>query len=167
MAKRKSRKSKQFDMNRGLLAVLMSIVTSLFMILALVLESGLLFAVSALSTLATIAAVKAAKQKAKNDRARKTALPKPPRVPPSVKPKSTPTPPQPTGSTITCTETGKPTEQCPCASRHVVSAEGAKRYGGPVGRPIGRKAKEPKVPTTSRAKPIQPGYAVQKQKQEL
>ncbi len=152
MTKRKSRK-KQFNLNRGLIAVVLSIVTTVLLIVALVLESGLVFAATGLSTLATVAAVQAARKKEENDGKRKAAMPaKPPRVPASVKKPAPKEQTEPaTGGVITCTETGKPIDDCSCATRHVATEDGAKRYGGPVGRPLGIKTKEKRARTTSRA----------------
>lgn len=66
-----------------------------------------------------------------------------------------------------CTRTGQPIDQCSCSARHVASQAGVQRYkqAKRVGDPIGGKApaprqskvstvKEPRVPTTNRAKPI-------------
>lgn len=48
--------------------------------------------------------------------------------------------PVPGGSGVPrCTETRQPIDQCGCARRHVATADGAKRYGLPVGAPLGKK----------------------------
>lgn len=71
-----------------------------------------------------------------------------------------------------CTRTGKPIDQCGCATRHVASAAGVRRYkqakriGDPLGgavkpstakAPAAKKPQQPKVPTTNNAKPIPVG----------
>lgn len=69
------------------------------------------------------------------------------------------------GSNVKCTKTGRPTDQCPCREKHVITSRGAQRFKLAVGAPIpgtngSKKApkvntmKEPKVPTTNHAKPI-------------
>lgn len=170
MSKRKARKKKkqQFDIGRGLLPVLLSIITLTFTVFALVLESGLLWAVTGLSTVATAAAIKAAQKKAANDKKRKQQLPKtPPKTPTRLRTKPAQEPAEESVSSggVKCTNTGKPIEgdgRCTCATRHVATQAGVKTFGGPIGRPIGKKAKEPRVPTTSRAKPVPAGDAMQK-----
>jgi hypothetical protein len=42
----------------------------------------------------------------------------------------------PSGPVIRCKATAKPIDVCSCARRHVRSADGAQRYGLPVGSPI-------------------------------
>jgi hypothetical protein len=118
---------------------------------------------------ATAAAIKAAQKKAADDKRRKQEMPKaPPKAPTRLRVKPVQEPAEETvsaGGVVKCTNTGKPIEgegRCTCATRHVATQAGVKTFGGPIGRPIGKKAKEPRVPTTSRAKPIPAGYAMQK-----
>jgi hypothetical protein len=40
---------------------------------------------------------------------------------------------------VKCTATQKPTDECDCASRHVTSEAGERRYGLPMGSPLGRR----------------------------
>lgn len=50
-----------------------------------------------------------------------------------------------------CTETERPVAECDCASRHVATAEGARRYGLPIGSPMGKRARKGKPsPTVQR-----------------
>lgn len=148
--------------NRGLIAVLLSIVTLVLLVVALLAESVLLYTVSALSGLVAVAQVKAAQQEAKREKSRK--MPRTPAAqgsaPRATRAQKTAEPTS--GAVVKCTQTGKPIDECGCATRHVATADGAKRYGLQVGAPMGRKAKEPKVPTTSRAKPMPPGYAMRR-----
>lgn len=135
--------------NRGLIAVLLSILTLAVLVAALVTEAGLSWAVVGASSLATAGAVRAQRQEAERERTRKL----PPR-----KPAGTSTPrsngprtaaPVP-GAVVKCTQTGQPIGDCPCATRHVATSVGASRYGRPVGTPMGRKKREPKVHATHR-----------------
>ncbi len=150
--------------NRSLLAVVLGIVTSVLLLVALLLEAGLSWALVGVSALATAGAVRVARADA--ERERRAAAPRTRRRPAqqssATRAKPGAAAPSAPGLVVACTQTGKPIDDCGCASRHVATADGAKRYGLPVGSPMGRKAKEPKVPTTSRAKPVPPGYAMRK-----
>lgn len=148
---RKKRKPR-FSLDRGLVSVLLSILSLSLLGVALIAESFLLLAVTALSSLATVAQIRWSQKRAQDELRKKSARP--------PKPKGTRRPTQPTpgdgpaagpvtnGAPVKCAETGRLIESCECASRHVATAEGARRYGLPVGSPIGRRAKKPKTPTT-------------------
>jgi hypothetical protein len=77
---------------------------------------------------------------------------------------------QPGTSGVICTQTGVPVEKCTAGHKHAMTAEGvrrfkqAKRIGDPYGKATPKVATakptstpEPRVPTTSRAKPIPVG----------
>jgi len=170
MAKRKARKKKQqFDLNRNLFEVLFSIIGAVLLVVALFVEFGVQLTAAGLSSLATAATVYAVRKRRENAQKRKVVMPKaPPKAPTRLRAKPAPEPAEETagsGGVVKCTNTGKPIEgdgRCTCATRHVATQAGVKTFGGPIGRPIGKKAKEPRVPTTSRAKPIPAGYAMQK-----
>lgn len=48
----------------------------------------------------------------------------------------------PSGPVVLCTATRTPIDKCGCARRHVATDDGAKRYGRPIGSPLGVR-KEP------------------------
>lgn len=156
MAKSRSRKRKsplsRLKPSRGLVSVLLSILTLVLLGVALVVESFLLGAVSALSALATVLQVRLSQQRAEAEA--KKAAARPPKRPPRTraatprKPDETPATPGASSGPVMCTETGKVVDDCPCASRHVASPEGARRYGLPVGSPLGRRSKAGKVAGT-------------------
>lgn len=154
MAKPKKRgKTKpRFSLDRGLVSVVLSILSLTVLGAALITESLLLLVVSALSALATVAQVRWSQQRAKEDLRKAAARPK-------SRPKTTTKPTQPTsepkpaeaasnGGVVLCTETGKPIDSCGCASRHVATADGARRYGLSVGSPMGRRAKKERPAAT-------------------
>lgn len=153
--RRKSRRGK-FDLSRGLVSVLLSIVSAVVLIAALITEAGLLYALSGLSTLATVAHVQWSRRRAENQKKRRSA--RPPRRPaPTMPRRRTPAPdeegadqPRPAGPVV-CTETGRGIDECDCASRHVATPEGARRYGLEVGAPMGRrKRQQAREPATKR-----------------
>ncbi|MGL5910162.1 MAG: hypothetical protein ACRCZP_09175, partial [Phycicoccus sp.] len=56
------------------------------------------------------------------------------------------------GGVVKCTETGRPIADCDCGySRHVATADGAKRYGLSVGAPMGRRKKTGRESATRKA----------------
>lgn len=148
MAKPKPRKparrKPKFSLDRGLISVVMSILSLTVLGAALITESLLWLVVSALSALATAAQVRWSQQRARED-LRKAATRRPPRprgttkpAPPKPDPEA---PATPAAGGVVCTETGRDVTACECASRHVATADGARRYGLPVGSPMGRRAK--------------------------
>lgn len=150
--KRPSKKGLAAHLERGLLSVVLSIVSLLLMVLALATESLLLMAVTGLSVLATAAQIQMARKRAEHDR-RKAAT-RPPRKPAAPRRSSAETPadkarPQAAANgVVLCTETKKPIDVCECASRHVATTDGARRYGLAVGAPMGRRAKQRKPSMT-------------------
>lgn len=129
-------------------SVLLGVVAVLALLAGVILESFLYYLVMALSGLGALAIRRAqmmARQRhqAPPPRARPTgAGPRPPKpAAGSEGPAASSGPPK-------CTETGQPVGECDCASRHVATAEGARRYGVPVGSPIGRRKKAPKPQAT-------------------
>jgi hypothetical protein len=81
---------------------------------------------------------------------------------------------QPGTAAVICTQTGVPTDKCTASHKHAMTAAGVARYrkkygtkkiGDPYGGGVTRKpakpkaktTKEPRVPTTSNAKPYRPG----------
>jgi predicted lipid-binding transport protein (Tim44 family) len=152
MARRpvKRKKGLAAHLERGLLSVVLSIVSLLFLIAALVTESILLMLVTGLSVLATAAQVRMAAKR--REQQQKKAAAKMPRTPrPAPKPQSGPqkaTAERVPAGQIVCTETGKPIDDCDCATRHVATSDGAHRYGLPIGSPIGKKKKSKKPSMT-------------------
>ncbi len=148
--KGRGRKRKGFDLSRPLFSVVLSIVSLAFLGAALITESVLLLAVTGLSVLATVAQVQMARKRAEQQR-KKAAMPLRVRKPRKPAGATRPTPAAadaPAGGLISCTETGQDIESCGCASRHVATAEGARRYGLRVGSPIGKRQKAGKPPMT-------------------
>lgn len=150
---RKRRKSKsRFSLDRGLVSVVLSIVSLTVLGTALIAESALLLVVSGLSALATVLQVRWSQQRARAELKKEAAKPRARRskpnaaAPPAEKP--TTGPGAAGGGLVLCTDTSKPVESCECASRHVATAEGARRYGLPVGSPMGRRAKKDRPVTT-------------------
>lgn len=151
--RRRGRRKSRFSPSRGLVSVLLSIVTLAVLGAALITESILLLVVSALSSLATAAQIRWSQKRAENELRTASA----PRVRPKTS-KPRPTTPkaegepaaQPVtgGAVVLCTESGRPVSECECASRHVATADGAKRYGLPIGSPMGRRAKKSRTPAT-------------------
>lgn len=145
-SKRRRKKSRrgQFDLSRGLVSVLLSIVSLVVLVAALITEAGLLYALSGLSSVATMAHVRWSRQRAAGKKKRAAARPPRKRAPTMPRRRDEPEePPAAAGGLVMCTETGRAIDECDCASRHVATAQGARRYGLPVGSPMGRRTKKP------------------------
>lgn len=160
MAKSKGRgkrkKKSPFSLDRGLVSVLLSIVTLALLGTALITESILLLVVSALSGLATAAQIRWSQKRTENDLRKAAARPraKTTRTPRPAPPESDGEPvgeAVPNGGAVMCTDTGRPVSDCDCASRHVATTDGAHRYGLPVGSPMGRRKKAAKPAGTVRS----------------
>lgn len=152
---RGKRKKSPFSLDRGLVSVLLSIVTLVLLGTALITESILLLVVSALSGLATAAQIRWSQKRAENDLRKAASRPKAKttRIPRSAAPKTEGEPvgeAAPNGGAVMCTETGRPVSDCDCASRHVATTDGARRYGLRVGSPMGRRKKAAKPAGTVR-----------------
>lgn len=140
-------------LERGLLSVILSIVSLLFMVAALITESFLLMLVTGLSVLATAAQVRMVRKRQEQQR-RKQAARMPPR--PRAAPREHTGPRKATAEhvpvgVVLCTDTSKPIEgdnKCECASRHVATVDGTCRYGLPIGAPIGKRKKKSKPSMT-------------------
>lgn len=156
--KRKPRapgKQKKGRKHQTALSILLSIAALSFLAVGLVAESLLYYLVAATFGLAVVAQRRAMSMEMRMaDRSRGQVIPPKPR---KARPGS-PTADRakkmreeaaaartagaqdktPTGP-VKCTSSGKPVDDCDCASRHVASADGARRYGLPVGSPLGRK----------------------------
>lgn len=147
----KKRPTRQRRKHQTALSVLLSIAALTFLAVGLVAESLLYYLVAATFGLAVVAQRRAMEMRMA-DRSRGQV------IPPKKPQKARPGPPTadrakkmreeaaaaqtagaaPTGP-VKCTSSGKPVDDCDCASRHVASADGARRYGLPVGSPLGRK----------------------------
>lgn len=150
--KKRGKPKPRFSIDRGIVSVVLSILSLTVLGAALITESLLLLVVSALSALATVAQVRWSQQRAKEDLRKAAARPKS-RPKATTKPapsSSEPKPAEPVsnGGVVLCTETGSKVDDCRCASRHVATAEGARRYGLPVGSPMGRRAKKERPAAT-------------------
>lgn len=150
---RKRKPKSRFSLDRGLVSVVMSILSLTLLGAALITESLLLLVVTALSALATALQVRWAQRRAADEVRKQTARPRS-RPKPTTKPTPPPSDsesspgPAPAGGAVLCTDTAKRIEECGCASRHVASAEGARRYGLPIGSPMGRRAKKERPAAT-------------------
>lgn len=150
--KRKRGKRKLSPNARRTLAILFAIASLACMVIGLLTESLLWYLVMALSAGATLAQRRALQMQAEQAQERRAGRPTgPPRArpttgaaPPTAEPQQTPS------GSVLCTETGKPIDQCGCASRHVATAEGSKRYGLPVGSPMGKRSKTKKPSATTK-----------------
>lgn len=117
------------------------------LVTGLLLENLLFFLASALSGLGALAVRRAVQlEKERQQRGPKVTMPPPSSRPrePTPKPGAASASP-PANGPVLCTESKKPIDgvgKCDCASRHVATEEGARRYGRPVGTPLGRKSKQ-------------------------
>ncbi len=159
MAKPKTRGKRNsksaFSLDRGLVSVLLSIVTLVLLGTALITESILLLVVSALSGLATAAQIRWSQKRTENDLRKAATRPRPKtaRTPRPSAPKASGEPTGeavPSGGAVMCTDTGREISGCDCATRHVATTEGAQRFGLPVGSPMGRRKKAAKPAGTVR-----------------
>lgn len=145
--------------SRGLVSVILSIVSLALLGTALIAESVLLLVVSGLSALATVLQVRRTQQRAQAELKKAAAKPRARRprpaakTAPAEKPEGDTAEPTTTGGRVVlCTETGRPTEgdqKCDCASRHITSSEGVDYFGRPLGSPLGRRKKTTKSAMTS------------------
>lgn len=143
-------------LERGLLSVVLSIVSLLLMIVALATESLLLMLVTGLSIVATVAQVRMVRKRQEQQR-RKAAAKMPPRPRPAPKEQTGPrkaTAEQVPVGVVLCADTSKPIEgenKCECASRHVATQAGVETFGLPLGSPLGKKKKSKRPSSTVRA----------------
>lgn len=130
-------------------SVLLALVAVVSLVLGLVLESALYYLVVAIAGLGALAMRRAAQMERERQKAPPRARPTSggPKTPP---PSAASTPP-PAGGVVKCTETSRPIADCDCASRHVASSDGARRYGLPVGSPMGRRKKTEKPSGTTKS----------------
>lgn len=151
MAKRPVRKKGlKAHLDRPLLSVLLSIVSLTFMVSFLVTETLLMALATGLSVVATAAQVRMMRKRQEQQR-RKAAAKMPPRPRPAPKEQTGPrkaTAEQVPVGVVLCTDTAKPIDDCDCATRHVATRDGARRYGLDVGSPMGRKKKSKKPSMT-------------------
>lgn len=136
---------------RNLLSLALSSAAAALLVAGLVTESLLYYVATALMSLASLAEIRAWRMQMRMDDRRKGQTIPPRRKRPTGPATSSPggqaraaeSGPGPTGTRqdgpVRCTETNEPTDKCDCASRHVVTEDGARRYGLPVGSPIGRR----------------------------
>jgi hypothetical protein len=131
---------------RGLLAVVWGVIALVFTIVGLALQVGLMFVAA---VFAALAGVMSAFADFGPDGPHGPRGPGPgPATGRSPQPRgSAARPPAgrssvPAGSAVRCTATRKPIDRCGCARRHVATPDGARRYGQPVGSPLG-KARKP------------------------
>lgn len=136
------------------LSIALAVAGVLALTIGLLAENALYFLATALSGLGSLAVARARlleRQRQQQQAARRPTVSKPaarphPGRPPAAEPE------QPQGGVVRCTETGTPIGDCDCASRHVATAEGAGRYGRPVGSPMGRRTKPPAGTTKTTAR---------------
>ena len=132
----------------GVLAsIALGIAAVVMLLLGVILESFLYYLVSALAGLGTLAIRRA--QQIQRERAARPPRPVPGSGPrPSSPPPNSGPKPAPAGSSVKCTETGKPIDVCSLHSRHVATSEGVETFGRPLGSPIGRRRKRDKPGST-------------------
>lgn len=148
----KKRSTARRRKHQTLLSVLLSVAALSFLAVGLVAESLLYYLVAATFAVATVAQRRAmAMEMRMADRSRGQTVPPPRKAragsPTAARAKamreeataarnagasSTP-------AVVKCTSSSKPVDDCDCASRHVTSEAGVRRYGLPLGSPLGRK----------------------------
>lgn len=143
-AKRGCKKTLRKHPSVGIAAsVLLGIVAVLSLVLGMVLESVLYYLVMAVAGLGALA-IRRAQQM---ERTRQSAPPKPstagPRKPPPEQPDGEPPAPKPAEDVVECTRTGKVAAECDCVRMHVMSGRGVKKFGRPLGTPIGKQRDRP------------------------
>lgn len=124
------------------------------LVTGLLLENLLFILASAMAALGAVATRRAVflEQERQMRAGPKVTMPPPSSRPRKPNPAGAAAPP-PASGPVKCTETGRPIEgdsKCDCASRHVATEEGARRYGRAVGAPLGRKSKQQKASGTAR-----------------
>lgn len=155
---------------QGLVAALYAVITLAALTVALVTQLTLMIVVTVLSGLITAAAAVSAIGEPDPVPAR--TAPKPRSANPRGSADSGRSGRQPGTAAVICTQTGVPTERCTAGHKHAMTAAGVARYrkkwgttkiGDPYGKGSGKPStqkvkvvKEPRVPTTSNAKPIRP-----------
>lgn len=155
--RRKRRKRKKIHLKmsptaRKVLAILFAVLSLACLALGLLTETVLWYLVMALSAGAALAQRRALQMQASQDQQQRANRARP--QPGSKAKQPIPERPvpaggeRPHGGPVVCTETKKLIEQCDCATRHVATSDGSKRYGLPVGSPMGRRKKTRKPPTT-------------------
>lgn len=150
MPKRPARKGLTKHLQRPLISVLLSIVSLVLMVAALATESILLMLVTGLSVVATGAHIQYRRKRALQAQ-RKKGYPAPSKPRPAPKAEQGPrkaTAERVPQGVVLCTDTSKPIDDCDCATRHVATADGAHRYGLPIGSPIGKRKKSKKPSMT-------------------
>lgn len=126
------------------MAIGLGLTAVLALTIGLVAESVLSYTVTVMGTLGAVAVKRAEQWQAEHEQERRANRARPagagprPQPTPPPQPGGTPNPP-PSGGRVKCTQTGRPAEECDCASRHVATVEGAARYGRNIGDPIGRR----------------------------
>lgn len=138
----------------GIIAsVLLAVLAVALLVTGLLAENLLYLLASILSGLGGVAINRARhleQQRQEQARAKRPTVSQHPKAQEAKDESSSSTPPSSSG-VVLCTETRRPIADCGCASRHVATAEGAKRYGLPVGSPMGRRAKAAKPSATTRS----------------
>lgn len=154
-AKRKWRRTLRRHPSVGVLAsVLLAVLAVALLAVGLLAENVLYFLAMGLSALGSVAITRARHLEAERQqrqRANRPTVADHPKVRPhpsqgeEASPSSAAAP-----GVVKCTDTGKAIADCGCSSRHVATAEGVKRYGLPLGSPMGRRAKTSKPSATTR-----------------
>ncbi|MGL5911444.1 MAG: hypothetical protein ACRCZP_15705 [Phycicoccus sp.] len=135
-----------------LLSIVLAAVGVLLLITGLIAQNALYYLAFALSALGSVAVARAGhleRQRQERQRAGRPTVHTPPRRERPAEPR-TEQPPA-AGGVVQCTDTGRPIADCDCASRHVATADGAKRYGLSVGAPMGRRKKTGRESATRKA----------------
>lgn len=134
------------------MAIGLGLAAVLALTVGLVAESALSYTVSTMGALGAVAVRRAEQWQAQYEQEKRASrTPRPAASPPPKPAQGGEAAPPPSGGQVRCTETGKPADLCGCATRHVATAEGAARYGRPVGSPIGRRARASKPAGTTKA----------------
>jgi hypothetical protein len=132
-----------------ILQIAFAVLAVILLVTGLMLESLLFYLATALSALGALATRRAVVlEQERQKRGPRVTPPSPRSGPRKAAPKPGGSdPPPPTNGVVKCTETGKPTKDCECASRHITTKAKSEQFGRPIGSPYGRRNKPSKVNT--------------------
>jgi hypothetical protein len=139
------------------LSIALAVVGVVMLGVGLLAENLLYYLATALSGLGSVAVARARhleRQRQQQTAARRpnVAQPRPQRPPGTTGSTGSTSADAPAASgVVVCTETGNPITECGCATRHVATAEGARRFGRPVGSPMGRRLRQTKPAATTKS----------------
>lgn len=130
------RRRRVWGRRRGVLAAVWAVITLALLVAALLAQLTLALVAAGLSALVTAAVALLPDDDLGTDHPRRAPNPAPrPRTGRTGPPRGSPVR-RAAAVAPQCRQTGRPIDVCDCARRHVATADGARRYGRPVGSPI-------------------------------